>query len=456
MPKKFDLVVIGTGSAASTVAARCRSAGWQVAIIDSRPFGGTCALRGCDPKKVLVGAAEVVDWARRMKEKGVRADGIRIDWQELIRFKRSFTEPVPKSVEQGFVRAGIAAFHGRARFTGPTTLQVGEERLEARTFVVAAGARPATLNIPGEELVTTSDQFLELDALPRKLVFIGGGYISFEFAHVAVRAGAQVTLLHRGERPLELFDPDLVNQLLEKTRALGVNIQLRAAALGIERASGLPAQAGRLLVQASVAGEKQPFDGDLVVHGAGRVPEIDDLNLPAAGVEWDGRGVKVNEYLQSVSNPAVYAAGDCAASGGPPLTPVAGYEGGIVAANLLKGNTVKMERFAVPSVVFTIPPLATVGLSEKTAKEQGLRFRIHHEDTSGWYSSRRVGEDCSGFKLLIEEETGRILGAHVLGSHADDLINLFTLAIRAGTRAAELQEIIFAYPTHGSDVRYML
>ncbi len=456
MPTKFDLVVIGTGSAASTVASRCRSAGWQVAIIDSRPFGGTCVLRGCDPKKVLVGAAEVADWALRMKGKGIRADGLRIDWQELMRFKRSFTEPVPKSREQGFVRAGIAAFHGRARFTGPTTLQVGEEQLEARSFVVAAGARPATLNIPGEELVTTSDQFLELDALPRKLVFIGGGYISFEFAHIAVRAGAQVTLLHRGERPLELFDSDLVDQLVEKTRALGINVQLRAAALGIERASGLPAQAGRLLVQASVAGEKQSFEGDVVVHGAGRVPEIDDLNLAAPGVEWDARGVKVNDYLQSVSNPAVYAAGDCAASGGLPLTPVAGYEGGIVATNLLKGNTVKIERFAVPSVVFTIPPLATVGLSEKTAKDQGLRFRVHREVTSGWYSSRRVAEDCSGLKVLIEEETGRILGAHVLGPHADDLINLFTLAIRAGMPAAELHEVLFAYPTHGSDVRYML
>ncbi len=450
MPKKFDLVVIGTGSAASTVASRCRSAGWQVAIVDSRPFGGTCALRGCDPKKVLVGAAEVVDWARRMKGKGVQADGLRIDWSELIRFKRTFTEPVPKAREQSFARAGLVAFHGRARFTGPTTLQVDEERLEARHFVVATGARPATLNIPGENFVTTSDQFLELDALPPRLVFIGGGYISFEFAHVAARAGAQVTVLHRGERPLELFDPDLVDQLVQKTRALGINVQLQAAAEAIEEASG------GLAVHASVVGRKQSFEGDRVVHGAGRVAEIDDLNLVAAGVEWDLRGVKVNEFLQSVSNPSIYAAGDCAASGGAPLTPVAGYEGGIVAANLLKGNTVKIERFAVPSVVFTLPPLATVGLSENAARQQGLRFRVHREVTSGWYSSRRVAEDCSGFKVLIEEETGRILGAHVLGPHADDLINLFTLAIRSGTRAAELQEIIFAYPTHGSDVRYML
>jgi glutathione reductase (NADPH) len=127
MTRKFDLVVIGTGAAASAVASRCRSAGWQVAIIDSTPFGGTCELRGCDPKKVLVGAAEVVDWVRRMTGKGIRAEQLAIDWQELMRFKRSFTEPVPKRSEEAFVKAGITAIHGRARFVGPSTVQVGNE-----------------------------------------------------------------------------------------------------------------------------------------------------------------------------------------------------------------------------------------------------------------------------------------------------------------------------------------
>src|ERR1700676_1308073 len=169
MTRKFDLVVIGTESAGSTVASRCRSAQWEVAIVDSRPFGGTCALRGCDPKKVLVGVAEAVDWARRMKGKGIQAAKLQIDWPELMRFKRSFTEPVPKRREEGFAKAGIAAFHGRARFAGPTTVQVGEETLEGRFVVIAAGEVPADLTIPGTELLTTSDQFLELDQLPRKI-----------------------------------------------------------------------------------------------------------------------------------------------------------------------------------------------------------------------------------------------------------------------------------------------
>jgi glutathione reductase (NADPH) len=450
MRKTFDLVVIGTGAAASTVASRCRTAGWQVAIVDSRPFGGTCALRGCDPKKVLVGAAELMDWNRRMEGKGVHTDQSRIAWPELMRFKRSFTDPVPKSREESFARAGIAAFHGRARFVSPKAIQVGEDVLEGRYMLVAAGARPVGLAIPGEEYVTTSDQFLELEELPRRIVFIGGGYISFEFAHVAARAGAQVTILHRGARPLERFDPDLVDQLAERTRALGIDLQLQAEAKRIEHFSG------HLAVRASVARETREFEAETVVHGAGRIPEIDDLNLAAAGVEWDRRGVKVNVYLQSVSNPAVYAAGDAAASSGFPLTPVAGYEGKVVAANLLEGNRRKVEYPSIPTAVYTIPPMACVGLGEATARERGLQFHIHRQVTSGWYSSRRVGEDCSGFKILVEESSGRILGAHLLGSQAEELINVFALAMRAGMPANDLKESIFAYPTHGSDIEYML
>jgi glutathione reductase (NADPH) len=259
-----------------------------------------------------------------------------------------------------------------------------------------------------------------------------------------------MTILHRGERPLPRFDPYLVGLLVERTRALAVRVELRTSVEAIERRDGA------LFVRASSAGVERGIEADMVVHGAGRRPDLDDLDLPAAGVEWDERGVKVNECLQSVSNPAVYAAGDAAASGGPPLTPVAGYEGQIVAANLLGVNRAVPDYSGVPSVAFTLPPLAAVGLLEAEARHQGLRFRIHKERTSGWYSSRRVAEDYSGFKVLIEEGTERILGAHLLGPHAEDTINLFALAIRSGIPATTLKQTIFAYPTHGSDVAYML
>jgi glutathione reductase (NADPH) len=402
MGEKFDLVVLGTGSGASSVAYKCRSAGWEVAVVDSRPFGGTCALRGCDPKKVLVGAADVLDWARRMNQRGVHSDCSRIEWAELMRFKRTFTDPVPKNREQSFVKAGIKTFHGRARFTDRTTIK------EGRYVVVATGAIPRKLGIPGEQYVTTSEQFLELEELPKRIVFIGGGYISFEFAHVAARAGADVTILHRGERPLEGFDPDLVSQLVARTTRLGARVEVRAEVAMVEKSND------KLTVHCSTAIKQQPCEADLVVHGAGRVPEIEDLNLVAADVQADEGGVRVNEYLQSVSNSAVYAAGDAAASGNPALTPLAHYEGRIAASNLLKGNHRRVEHIPVPTIVYTIPPVAAVSLSEQAARQKGLRFRVKKEDTSSWYSSRRVAEDCSGFKVLVEEATDRILGAHLV------------------------------------------
>ncbi len=450
MIRKFALIAIGTGSGASAAASRCRSAGWQVAIVDSRPFGGTCALRGCDPKKVLVGLSDVFDWARRMNGKGIQVERLRIDWQELMRYKRSFTEPVPRGREEMFAKAGIEAFHGRARFVGASTVHVGGDILEGRYVVVAAGRKPADLKIPGTEHLTTSEEFLELNELPKRILFIGGGYIAFEFAHVAVSAGSQVTIVHRGARPLELFDPDLVDEVVKRTRELGVDVQLGTEAEGIKKDSG------HFTVMASASGQKRALQADMVVHAAGRVPEIDDLDLGAAGVEWDERGVTVNEFLQSISNSAVYAAGDAAASGGPPLTPVASHDGLVVASNLLKGNHQKPDYRAIPTVVFTIPPLASVGLSEIEAGEQGLKFRVRKDMTSGWYSSRRVGETYSGFKTLVEDGTDRILGAHLLGGQAEEVINLFAAAMRSGMRATDLKHAIFSYPTHGSDVPYML
>jgi glutathione reductase (NADPH) len=385
-----------------------------------------------------------------MKGKGIQAANLQIDWPELMRFKRSFTQPVPERREDGFAKAGIAAFHGRARFAGPTTIQVGEDTLEGRYVVIAAGEAPADLKIPGAEHLTTSDQFLELDELPRRILFIGGGYIAFEFAHVAARVGSQVTILHRGRRPLALFDPDLVDQLVEQTRELGIDVHLGTEAIGVEKSSA------QLMVRALVSGETGTFETEMVVHAAGRVPEINDLNLDAAGIEWEKRGVRVNEFLQSVSNPAVYAAGDAAASAGPPLAPVASYEGLIVAANLLKGNQQRPNYLGIPSVVFTIPQLAAIGFSERGAREQNLKFRVQKEMTSTWYSSRRVAETHSGYKVLVEEGTDRILGAHILGSEAGEVINLFAIAIRSGMRATDLKHMLFAYPTSGSNMTRML
>ena len=449
MTKQYDLVAIGTGTGASGVASRCRSAGWSVAVIDYLPFGGTCALRGCDPKKVLVGAAESIDHSRRMRGKGVAGGEPAIAWKELIKFKRTFTEPVPAMKENNFAKSGIDAYHGRARFLGPRSVEVGGEVLEGRFIVIAVGAVPMRLGIPGEEHAITSTQFLELDRLPKRIVLLGGGFIAAEFADIAAQAGAQVTVLEQAERMLTPFDSDIVSWLMEKFREIGIDVRLETRVTAIEKS------AGGFSVRASSNGKDAVFQADLVVHAAGRVPDLEALDLAMAGVEIEKGRLKLNEFLQSVSNPAVYAVGDAAMSG-PPLTPVSSHDAKVAAANMLKGNHQKPNYLGVPSVAFTIPPIASVGLNEKQARDKGLKFRTHSEKAPDWYTARRVAETAYGFKVLIEEGTDQILGAHLIGPSVDEVINVFALAIRNGLTAEDLKTTMFAYPTGASDIGYML
>ena len=446
--KMYDLVVLGTGTAGSTVATRCALAGWRVAIVESREPGGTCALRGCDPKKVLVGAAEVVDAFTRLRGNGPDGSAC-IDWPALMAFKRTFTEPVPAKKVRDFESAGIELVRGAGRFVDRTAIEVEGRRLEARQVVVATGATPAPLGIAGAEHVLTSDDFLELDTLPSRIVFIGGGYISFEFAHLAARAGARATILHRGDRPLEAFDGELVEKLVAHSRSLGIEIRTRAP---VTRVSA--AEKG-VEVWASGARGEERFAADIVVHGGGRVPAIHDLALDAAGVAFTSKGITLNEHLQSVTNPAVWAAGDADGSG-PALTPVAGHEARVVSTNLLEGPSTRPDYSVVPSAVFTLPILAKVGLLETEARSRALDIDVHSGDMSGWYTSRRLAEPVAAFKTITDARTGRLLGAHLLAGHAAETINLFALAMRAGLTAADVKQVLFAYPTAGSDVAYML
>jgi glutathione reductase (NADPH) len=445
----FDLVVIGSGSAGTTVAQACRKAGWSVAVVDELPFGGTCQLRGCDPKKVLVGAATLVDWGRRMAKIGVIDRAPALEWSDLMRFKHTFTDPVPAKREATLKEAGIATFRAHAKFLDGERLDIGGETVRAEHVVLATGARPAPV-APGDDLLLTSTDFLDLERLPERLTFVGGGYISFEFAHLAVRAGAKVRIVHAGVRPLEQFDADLVDRLVAYSRELGIELQLNARVTRIERRG-----ADVVVIAQSNDGKTLEFPADAAIHGAGRAPNLEGLDIERANVERTKRGVRVNEFLQSTSNPRVYAAGDCADGGGAPLTPVAGDEGETVAANLLSGNKRTMDFSGLASCVYAIPTLASVGLSEAKATEQGLAFDVRSGDMTQWYSSRRLAEEAAYYKVLVEKETGRILGAHILSSYADEQINVLALAIRHRMKARDISEALFAYPSGASDLQYM-
>jgi glutathione reductase (NADPH) len=260
-----------------------------------------------------------------------------------------------------------------------------------------------------------------------------------------------VFMFSRG-RPLGQFDPDLVARLIEHTRSLSVDIRLDSPVRGVERAGS------EFRVKARGPHGEELIPADLVVHAAGRVPKTGDLDLARANVETDERGaVKVNDWLQSVTNPKVYAAGDAVASPGAlPLTPVAGHQSAIIASNLLHGTQKRPDYTGISSVVFTTPALAAVGLTEEEARLKGLKVRVKTGDTRNWFSNRRVLETAAMYKTLTEEETDRVLGAHLLGPHAEEVINLFALAVRNNLKASDLAHMIYAYPTSCSDVAYML
>jgi glutathione reductase (NADPH) len=447
----FDVLVVGTGASAKSVAYPCAAKGLRVAVVDNRPFGGTCELRGCDPKKVLVGVTEALALAAQLQGKGVQFSDLHIDWSALMQFKQTFVQGVPESVEKGFKDAGMQTFHGTARFVDNTSVVINEDiKITAKHIAIASGATPVKLGIPGEDYLAISDDFLDLATLPKRIIFIGGGYISFEFAHIARRAGAEVTILHRSNEPLKEFDQDLVAKLIDATRKLGIKVQVNTPVAGIEKTA-----TGFTVHTTANDGSKKLYEADLVVHGAGRVPNLAALDLTTGNVASGKKGVTVNAYLQSTTNPSVYAVGDASAYG-LPLTPVAGKEGDIVARNILNGNTAKADFKATPSVVYTIPPLATVGLTEQQAKEQDLDITVKFADSTSWYSSRRINEEVSAYKTIVDKQTNAIVGAHLLGHNAEEVINIFALAIAYRLPPAEVQSALYSYPTKSSDISYLL
>ena len=412
--------------------------------------GGTGAWRGGAPEKGRGGGAENMDSARLRRGKGIDDEGLSINWADLMRHKHGFTDPVPQNMEDSLAGNGIDTLHGVARFTDKTGIEISGTPYQATHFLIATGARPRPLDFPGHEHLVDSTDFLDLEVLPPRILFVGGGFISFEFAHICSRAGSAPVIIDRGPRPLKGFDPDLVELLITRGTEAGIELERSTTIESIEK-TPTGYQVG---VQRS--GEPETMEFDLVVHGAGRTPELSSLDLDAAGVGWDEHGVRVAAHLQSTTNRAVYAAGDSANTTGMPLTPVAVFEGKVAATNMLKGATIVPDYAGVPTAVFTIPELARVGMLEQEARDQGIDVDVRYSDTSGWYSNYRIGETTAAAKILIDRASDRIVGAHLLGPEYGELINFLALAIKLNLTTRQLKSMTAAYPTVGSDLGSML
>ncbi len=448
--QEFDVTIVGSGTSAYYVADGLRKAGKRLAMVDERPYGGTCALRGCQPKKYLVANAEAVALASDLVGRGIAAPPV-ANWGQLQGLKNQFLEGRSEDEVKDWQEGGVATFHGRANMVGPNEISVGEDRLRSEHIVLATGAVPRRSEFPGSEWVQDSEHFLNLPELPERIVFLGGGYISFEFAHVAKRAGAkEVTILHRSARPLKAFDPDMVDIVLASSEAAGLAVRVNEAPVEVsQEATGF-----KVTTNAGTT-----YECDLVIEATGRVPNLSVLDGGLGQVDHSSRGITVNEYLQSVSNPQVYAVGDCADTG-VMLATVADEEGKTAAENLIKGNVRPIDYSVIPTAVFTLPSMGTVGKTEAEAREwaaaEQRTLRVNHGSTAGWPSSRRIGEEHAGYKVIIDEESDLILGAHLVRHNASEVINIFGLAIRFGIKASDLKNFLWAYPTMTSDLKYMV
>jgi glutathione reductase (NADPH) len=445
----FDVVIIGGGNAAMGVTVATREAGLSVAMIEARDLGGVCPNRGCTPKKILVAAAHALDEIERAKVHHISVDPPRLDWAALIDREKAMIRPIPDHLAELMAKRGVEVIHGGGRFVDTDKVAVGDRVLEARHMVIATGSKPRSLPIAGAEHLITSDDVLDERTLPAEIVFIGGGVIALEFAHVYARAGAKVTILEVLPRLLPALDADAVDQIRRESERIGIRI---LTSVKVER---IEPRNSRLRVTFVHDGKEQAIEADRVVNGAGRVADVDALDLAAAKIERSDGRIAIGAFLRSTSNPQVYVCGD-SLTGTPQLSPVATYEGQIVGRNIVEGAKHKPDYASIPSCVFTVPALASVGLTEQAARDKGHKVRVKATDMHDWLSSRTYGETVAYAKVLIDETSDRILGAHMAGHAAEELIHFFAFAMAHGITAAQIRDQVFAFPTFSANIKNMV
>lgn len=443
----YDVIVIGGGNAGQAAAGAAIEAGKTVALIEGRDIGGTCPNRGCVPKKILVAAAEALDTIDRAGGLDIEIGEARLDWGALISRKREMIGGMPAGMEKSLVGRGVDVIHGRARFVGRTSVAVGDRTLTGDKIVVATGSTPRPLPIDGAEHLVTSEHILDMDTLPARVVFVGGGVIGFELGHVLARAGTEVTILEVAPRALGPWDPDAVDQLVALSADIGIRVHTSV------RVDRIASAGDGFEVRYRDGDDIVTLAADLVVNAAGRVPWVDGLDLEAAGIERDGFHVPRDPYLRSTTNSDVYLAGDVL-TGVPQLSPVATVEGRVVGHNLTHDELIEPDLTVVPRGLFTVPTMAAVGISEAEARESGRDIEVKTSDMKGWLGARTYAEKAAWAKVIIDRDTGHILGAHLLGHGAGETVHVYAMAMRYGVTADQLRTQLYAYPTFTNDVKF--
>jgi len=444
MSSRYDYIVIGGGSGGIASARRAASYGARVLLIESNRMGGTCVNVGCVPKKVMWSTASIAGTLRDAPGYGFTLGRTGFDWAAIKQAREAYIDRLNRIYHRNLDQSGVEKLEGYARFESPDTVRVGDTSYTAPHILVATGGEPIVPPVHGAELGITSDGFFELEAMPRKVVTVGAGYIATELAGVLHGLGAEVTMVLRRDMFLRTFDATLRDTLMEVSEAAGIHFRRRARVAELH-------QTGAGIDVRLDTGEVI-HDVDCVLWAVGRSPNTDGLQLELAGVETDDFGQIATDRFQNTNIQGVYAVGDV--TGRKALTPVAIAAGRRLSDRLFGGRPeAALDYDNIPSVVFSHPPIGTVGLTEDEAREEyGDDIKVYSARFINMYYAVLEHKLPSVAKLITRGPEERVIGCHVIGDGADEMIQGFAVAVKMGARKQDLDDTVAIHPTAAEEL----
>ncbi|WBX82674.1 glutathione-disulfide reductase [Sphingosinicella microcystinivorans] len=441
----YDLFVIGAGSGGVRAARISAGYGARVAIAEEYRVGGTCVIRGCVPKKLLVYGAHFAEDLEDARHFGWAVEGKRFDWATLRDNVLSEVDRLNKAYISTLESQKVTILHGRAVLEDAHTMRIGDRTVTADKVLIATGAHPGIPDCEGAEHGITSNEVFHLETLPKRVAIAGGGYIANEFAGIFNAFGVKVTLLLRGDRLLREYDQQLAERLQAISTAKGIDFRFNAPFRKVEKQAD-----GSLLIH---AGKDDPIEVDLLVYAIGRPPNSAGLGLEAIGVDLAENGaIKVDaDSRTNIGN--IYAVGDV--TDRVQLTPVAIREGHAFADTVFGGKPWRVDHGCIPSAVFSHPPIAAVGLTEAQARNTYGSVRVYASDFRPMKNVLANRSERSLYKLVVDEASGRILGAHIIGPEAAEIMQPLAIAVKAGLTKAQLDETVAIHPTMAEELVLM-
>ncbi|MEW5704470.1 MAG: glutathione-disulfide reductase [Pseudomonadota bacterium] len=435
----FDLLTIGAGSGGVAASRRAAGHGARVAICEADRVGGTCVLRGCVPKKLLVYGARFADDFEDAAGFGWQINSRDFDWKRLIERKNRELDRLNGIYLKMLDAAGVRLIEGRARLLDPHAAEIGSQRVTAETILVATGGRPIFPDIPGIAHAISSNEALDLPSLPRRIAIVGGGYIAVEFAGIFRRFGVEVTVIIRGDRILRGFDSDIQAALTKEMTQAGIRIEAHTLVQKIER------RKEGLVLETAAGGQGGRIETDLVLYATGRAPNTGGLGLEAVGLTLAPNGaIPVDAWSRSVV-PNLYAVGDC--TDRLNLTPVAIAEGRAFADSLYGKQPRQVDHAGVPTAVFSQPPVGTVGLTEEAARAALGKIDVYLSRFRPMKHTLTGRSTETVMKLVVERASDRVVGCHMVGDDAPEIIQALAIALKAGARKADFDATVGIHPT---------